>query len=189
MSSFWHNICIFVTPSHRSLIATGPKAYVRLVRRALRRAGLGKTKQKKKTKNGRGWGPKEAEGQRWKSTVWWGDTGARCSTSQARIQGVGAGSRAHPWGGVSPFKMHYSKAFKDQFITGFPPLGEILYPPLPPLRTTWVDDLVAAPEVMLTDPAAGGAAAVTEKSKLLGELCWPLRLLYWYESHQVYFCS
>ena len=49
---------------------------------------------------------------------------------QARIQGVGAGARAHPWGGVSPFKMHYSIAFKYQSITGRPPLGEILYPPL-----------------------------------------------------------
>ena len=34
------------------------------------------------------------------------------------------------WGGVSPFKMHYSIAFKYQSITGRPPLGEILYPPL-----------------------------------------------------------
>ena len=49
---------------------------------------------------------------------------------QARIQGVGAGARAHPWGGVSPFKMHYSIAFKHQFIIGRPPLGEILYPTL-----------------------------------------------------------
>ena len=49
---------------------------------------------------------------------------------QARIQGVGAGARAHPWGGVSPFKMHYSIAFKHQFIIGRPPLGEILYPRL-----------------------------------------------------------
>ena len=44
---------------------------------------------------------------------------------QARIQGVGAGARGHPWGGVSPFKMHYSIAFKRQFNTGHPPLGEI----------------------------------------------------------------
>ena len=49
---------------------------------------------------------------------------------QARIQGVGAGARAHPRGGVSPFKMQYSIAFKHQSITGRPPLGEILYPPL-----------------------------------------------------------
>ena len=49
---------------------------------------------------------------------------------QARIQGVGAGARTHPWGGVSPFKMHYSIAFKHQFIIGRPLLGEILYPPL-----------------------------------------------------------
>ena len=41
---------------------------------------------------------------------------------QARIQGVGAGAGAHPWSGVSPFKMHYSIAFKYQFITGRPPL-------------------------------------------------------------------
>ena len=40
------------------------------------------------------------------------------------------GQQAHPWGGVSPFKMHYSIAFKHQFIIGRPPLGEILYPPL-----------------------------------------------------------
>ena len=61
------------------------------------------------------------------------DSGDRllvASPHQARIQGVGAGARAHPWGGVSPFKMHYSTAFKHQFITGRPPLGEILYPPL-----------------------------------------------------------
>ena len=49
---------------------------------------------------------------------------------QARIQGVGAGAGAHPWGGVPPFKMHYSIVFKHQFIIGRPPLGEILYPPL-----------------------------------------------------------
>ena len=49
---------------------------------------------------------------------------------QARIQGVGAGAGAHPWSGVSSFKMHYSTSFKYQFITGRPPLGEILYPPL-----------------------------------------------------------
>ena len=48
----------------------------------------------------------------------------------ARIQEVGAGALAHPWGGVSPFEMHYSIAFKHQFLTGRPPLGEILYPPL-----------------------------------------------------------
>ena len=29
---------------------------------------------------------------------------------------------AHPWGGVSPFKIHYSIAFKHQSITGRPPL-------------------------------------------------------------------
>ena len=46
-----------------------------------------------------------------------------------RIQGVGAGARAHPWGGVSPFEMHYSIAFKHQSGTRRPPLGEILYPP------------------------------------------------------------
>ena len=47
---------------------------------------------------------------------------------EARIQGVGAGARAHPWGGVSPFKIHNSilVAFKRQSITGRPPLGEIL---------------------------------------------------------------
>ena len=43
---------------------------------------------------------------------------------------MGAGARAHPWGGVSPSKMHYSISFKHQFIIGRPPLGEILYPPL-----------------------------------------------------------
>ena len=44
---------------------------------------------------------------------------------------MGAGARAHPWGGVSPFKTHYSIAFEHQSITGRPPLGEILYSPLP----------------------------------------------------------
>ena len=42
---------------------------------------------------------------------------------QARIQGVGARARAHPWGEVSPFKMHYSIAFKHQSITGGNPLS------------------------------------------------------------------
>ena len=51
-------------------------------------------------------------------------------TLQARIQGVGARARAHPSGGVSPFKIHYSIVFKHQSIIGRPPLGEILYPPL-----------------------------------------------------------
>ena len=59
-----------------------------------------------------------------------GYDGTRRDSMQARIQGVGAGARAHPWGGVSPFKMRYSKAFEHHFITGRPPLGEILYPPL-----------------------------------------------------------
>ena len=43
---------------------------------------------------------------------------------------MGAGARAHPWGGVSAFKMHYSITFKHQSNIGRPPLGEILYPPL-----------------------------------------------------------
>ena len=55
--------------------------------------------------------------------------------SQARIQGVGAGARAHPWGGVLPLKMHYSTAFKH----GRPPLGEILYPPV--VRTVFLRSL------------------------------------------------
>ena len=50
--------------------------------------------------------------------------------NQARIQGVGAGAGAHPWNGVSPFKIHHTMAFGHQFIIGRPPLGEILYPPL-----------------------------------------------------------
>ena len=50
--------------------------------------------------------------------------------AQARIQEVGARAHAHPWGGVSPFKTHYSIAFKNQSVTGRPPLGEVLYPPL-----------------------------------------------------------
>ena len=49
---------------------------------------------------------------------------------QARIQGVGAGARANPWGWVSPYKMHYTIAFKHQTIIGRSPLGEILYPRL-----------------------------------------------------------
>ena len=52
---------------------------------------------------------------------------------QARIQGVGAGAGAHPWDGDSPY---HSIAFKHQFITGRPPLGEILYPPLTTVRRT-----------------------------------------------------
>ena len=44
--------------------------------------------------------------------------------TQARIQTVGAGAGAHPWDGETPFEIHYSKAFKHQFITGRPPLGE-----------------------------------------------------------------
>ena len=49
---------------------------------------------------------------------------------QARILGVGAVAGAHSWGGVSPFKIHHSIAFKRQSITGRPPLEEILCPPL-----------------------------------------------------------
>ena len=54
------------------------------------------------------------------------------SRQQARIQEVGAGAHAHPWDGDSPFKfkMHYSITFEYQSITGPPPLGKILYPPL-----------------------------------------------------------
>ena len=42
--------------------------------------------------------------------TWPGSTGVTFpnrlgeGAEQARIQGVGAGARAHPWGGVSPFK-------------------------------------------------------------------------------------
>ena len=50
--------------------------------------------------------------------------------TQARIQGMGAGAGAHPWDGDSPLKIYHSIAFKHQFITRRPPLGEILYPPL-----------------------------------------------------------
>ena len=52
---------------------------------------------------------------------------------QARIQGVGAIGWAvgtYPWDGISPFKIHYSIAFKHQFVTWRPALEEILYPPL-----------------------------------------------------------
>ena len=54
-----------------------------------------------------------------------------CLARQARIQGMSAGAGAHPWDGISPFKIYYSIAFKRQSINGRPPLGEILYPPLP----------------------------------------------------------
>ena len=43
---------------------------------------------------------------------------------------MGAGAGAHPWGGVTPLKMHDSIAFMHQSIIGRPPLGEILHPPL-----------------------------------------------------------
>ena len=43
---------------------------------------------------------------------------------------MGAGAGAHPWDGDSPLKIHHSIEFKHQFISGRPPLGEILYPPL-----------------------------------------------------------
>ena len=43
---------------------------------------------------------------------------------------MGAGARAHLWGGVSPFEMYNSIGFKHQSIAGRPPLEEILYPPL-----------------------------------------------------------
>ena len=42
----------------------------------------------------------------------------------------------HPWDEDSPLKICHSIAFKHQFITGRPPLGEILYPPLFPLMQT-----------------------------------------------------
>ena len=49
-------------------------------------------------------------------------------TSRSRSLGWALG---HPWRGAAPFKMHHSITFKHQFITGRPPLGNILYPPLP----------------------------------------------------------
>ena len=58
-------------------------------------------------------------------TVW-----THSQEEQARIQVVGAGAGAYPWDGAATFKIHHAIAFKDQFITGRPPLGEILYPPL-----------------------------------------------------------
>ena len=46
----------------------------------------------------------------------------------SRGGGGGAGARAHPWEGGTPFKIHNSIAFIHQSITGRHPLGEILYP-------------------------------------------------------------
>ena len=42
------------------------------------------------------------------------------------MQGVGA----YPWDEDAPFNIHHSIAFKHLSITGRPPLGEILHPPL-----------------------------------------------------------
>ena len=48
---------------------------------------------------------------------------------QARIKWVGVEAGAH-WDGEARFKIHHSIAFEHQFITGSPPLREILHPPL-----------------------------------------------------------
>ena len=43
---------------------------------------------------------------------------------------LGAEVGTHPWDGPAPFKIHHSMTFNHQSITGRPPLGGILYPPL-----------------------------------------------------------
>ena len=87
--------------------------------------------------------------------------------------GVGAGAGAHPWGGVSPFKIHYSIAFKHQSITGRPPLGEILYPPLtalsPPLGSD--DPLCSSPS---PDPDQIKPEAGRRKLATIGFLIIPI---------------
>ena len=52
-----------------------------------------------------------------------GDCGVRKRRLPGTDPGVGARAGAHRWGGVSPFKMRYSVAFKHYFISGGPPLG------------------------------------------------------------------
>ena len=53
------------------------------------------------------------------------------TVSRRGSRGWALGARAHPcWGGVSPFKMHYSITFEHQSNIGRPSPGEILHPPL-----------------------------------------------------------
>ena len=96
--------------------------------------------------------------------------------SQARIQGVGAGAGAHPWGGVSPLKMHDSIAFMHQSIIGRPPLGEILHPPLAAgsrthtLFPVWVQSKrpnIETRRGVTIEMLAGGSGEV--RVRLLGE--------------------
>ena len=73
--------------------------------------------------------------------------------AQARIQGVGAGAGAHPWDGDSPLKIYRSIAFKHQFITERPPLGEILYPPLVPTVLAELGHTPCPPALLATGAA------------------------------------
>ena len=71
---------------------------------------------------------------------------------------MGAGARTHPWGGASPFEMHYSIAFKHQSMIGRLPLGEILYPPLDFVTSLWVSDaFVFAGVLAIADLRPAGA--------------------------------
>ena len=54
----------------------------------------------------------------------------RYSVIRRGSRGWALGRAPTPGNGVSPLKIRYSIAFKHQSVTGRPPLGEILYPPL-----------------------------------------------------------
>ena len=82
------------------------------------------------------------------------------TSNQARIQGVGARAGAHPWDGVTPLKIRYSIAFKHQSVTGRPPLGEILYPPL---LTTYLH-CTASIAVTGSTPARIASSTVVRRS-------------------------
>ena len=81
---------------------------------------------------------------------------------------MGAGARAHPWGGFSLFKMHYSISFQHQSITGRPPLGEILYPPLPVSITRTRESYTKPPS---SQPPGMASRNVSPRSHPGGDTC------------------
>ena len=77
--------------------------------------------------------------------------------------GGGAGAHAHPWNGGAPFKIHHSIIFKHQFITGRPPLEDILHPTLNQTAVTHpalTSHQAPAASVGLAGPGSGVRSAL-----------------------------
>ena len=105
---------------------------------------------------------------------------------QARIQGVGAGARAHPWGRVSPFRMHYSIAFKHQHITGGPVPTPGRNPVFAPgySATFWLMETAFAAPLPSRGSASSGVAD-SSSAPHISEKCSAKKYVTWRQSSHV----